>query len=136
MSASTGDWDFKLLYDGACPLCMREVRMLQKLDRRSGRLALEDIAAPDFEAARYGRSFAELMGQIHGVLPDGRLVTGMEVFRRSYAAAGWGAMVGFTGWPPLRPLFDAAYTWFAKNRLRLTGRGHVCEADRCAVRTP
>jgi len=135
MSASVGDWDFKLLYDGDCPLCMREVRLLQKLDRRKGRLVLEDIAAPDFSADRYGRSFDELMGQIHGVLPNGQLVTGMEVFRRSYTAAGWGALVGFTSWPLLRPLCDALYTWFAKNRLRLTGRGHVCEAGRCAVHT-
>jgi predicted DCC family thiol-disulfide oxidoreductase YuxK len=24
-------------------------------------------------------------------------------------------------------LFDAAYAWFARNRLRLTGRVHECE---------
>lgn len=133
MQANATGWDFKLLYDGECPLCLREVRLLERLNRKGGRLALEDIAAPDFDATRYGRTFDELMGQIHGVLPTGQLVTGMEVFRRSYAAAGWGALVGFTGWPVLRPVFDAAYRWFARNRLRLTGRSHVCESGRCAV---
>jgi len=132
--AIDGAWDFKLLYDGECPLCLREVRMLQRLNKR-GRLALEDIAAPDFDASRYGRTFDQLMGQIHGVVPDGRLVTGVEVFRRSYQAVGWGFLTAPTGWPLLRPLFDAAYRWFAKNRLRLTGRGHVCEAGRCAIPT-
>jgi predicted DCC family thiol-disulfide oxidoreductase YuxK len=125
-------WEVKLLYDGECPLCVREVRMLDKLNRK-GRLALEDIAAPGFDASRYGRSFEELMGSIHGVLPDGRLVTGMEVFRRAYAAVGLGALIAPTGWPLLRPLFDRLYILFARNRLRITGRSHVCANGRCAV---
>jgi predicted DCC family thiol-disulfide oxidoreductase YuxK len=133
MQGSVTGWDFKLLYDGECPLCLREVRLLQRLNRKGGRLALEDIAASDFAASDYGRTLQELMGQIHGVDADGTLVTGMEVFRRSYAAAGWGALASFTGWPVLRPVFDALYRWFARNRLRLTGRSHVCESGRCAV---
>jgi predicted DCC family thiol-disulfide oxidoreductase YuxK len=74
-----------------------------------------------------------VMGHIHAVLPDGSVVTGMEAFRRSYAAIGLGFLLAPTGLPLLRPLFDRAYDWFAKNRLRLTGRGHVCENERCAV---
>jgi predicted DCC family thiol-disulfide oxidoreductase YuxK len=131
MTSST-PWDFKLLFDGDCPLCKREVGMLERLNKR-GRLALEDIAAPDFEPARYGRTYAELMGQIHGVLPDGSLVTGTEVFRRAYAAVGLGALAAPTGWPVLRPMFDLAYRVFAKNRLRLTGRSEACAEGRCAV---
>ncbi|MDB4990451.1 MAG: thiol-disulfide oxidoreductase [Myxococcaceae bacterium] len=132
MDASARPWDVKLLYDGECPLCVREVRFMKWLNYK-GRLALEDIASPDFEPSRYGRTLEQLMGHIHAVLPDGQLVTGMEAFRRSYAAVGFGAVFAPTGWPLLRPLFDAAYNWFAKNRLRLTGRGHVCENGRCAV---
>ncbi|MET0287383.1 MAG: DUF393 domain-containing protein [Polyangiales bacterium] len=127
-------WDFKLLYDGECPLCVREVRMMEKLNRK-GRLVLEDIAAPDFDASRYGRTFEQLMGSIHGVLPDGQLVTGMEVFRRAYAAVGLGGLVAPTAWPLLKPVFDRAYTLFAKNRLRITGRSQVCANGRCAVPT-
>jgi predicted DCC family thiol-disulfide oxidoreductase YuxK len=125
-------WDVKLLFDGECPLCAREVRMLQRLNKR-GRLALEDIAAPDFDASRYGSTLEQLMGHIHAVLPNGQLVKGMEVFRRSYSAVGWGALMAPTGWPLLRPLFDRGYEWFARNRLRLTGRPAVCDSGRCAV---
>jgi predicted DCC family thiol-disulfide oxidoreductase YuxK len=102
---------------------------------RRGRLLLEDIAAADFDASRYGRTLAQLMGHIHGQLPDGRLITGVEVFRRAYAAVGLGVLLAPTGWPLLRPLFDAAYGWFARNRMRLTGRGAICEDGRCAVHT-
>lgn len=90
-----------------------------------------DIAAPEFDAGRYGRTHEEVMGEIHGVLPTGALVTGMEVFRRAYRAVGLGWLLAPTGWPILRPMFDALYRWFARNRLRLTGRG--CSDGSCAV---
>jgi predicted DCC family thiol-disulfide oxidoreductase YuxK len=86
-----------------------------------------------FDAARYGATHAELMARIHGVLPDGTLVEGVEVFRRAYAAVGLGWLMAPTRWPLVRPLADAAYRWFARNRLRLTGRGEVCNAERCTV---
>ncbi|MCU0668657.1 MAG: DUF393 domain-containing protein [Myxococcota bacterium] len=126
-------WEFRVLYDGECPLCAREISMLRRLDRGRGRLDLEDIAAPDFDAARYGTTLHELMARIHGVQPDGTLIEGVEVFRRAYAAVGLGWLVAPTRWPLLRPLADAAYRWFARNRLRLTGRPDACPSDRCAV---
>jgi len=131
MAEGQAGWEIKVLYDGECPLCVREVRMLRRFNRR-GKLALEDIAEAGFDPARYGRSFEALMGQIHGVLPDGRLITGVEVFRRAYSAVGLGFLLAPTAWAPLRPIFDWAYTWFAKNRLRLTGRPE-CSAGRCAL---
>ncbi len=123
-------WDIKLLFDGDCPLCMREVRMLSRANR-SGRLRLEDISHQNFDPAPYGLTKSEVMGHIHGVLPDGRVITGMEVFRRSYAAVGLGFLLAPTGWPGIKPVADRAYDWFAKNRLRLTGRD--CASGTCAV---
>ena len=127
-------WEFKLLYDGDCPLCSREVDFLRRRDGGRGRLALEDIAAPGFDPGRYGKSQDELMARIHGVLPDGRVVEGMEVFRRAWGAVGWGWLLAPTRWPGLRRLFDWAYRVFARNRLRWTGRAD-CDGDRCAVGT-
>jgi predicted DCC family thiol-disulfide oxidoreductase YuxK len=132
MAPTEAPWDVKLLFDGQCPLCKREVDMMAKLNRK-GRLALEDIAAEGFDASRYGLTFDQVMGHIHAVLPDGRVVTGMEAFRRAYSAVGLSALLAPTGWPGLRPVFDWGYNWFAKNRLSLTGRAHTCENGRCAV---
>ncbi|MGH0031963.1 MAG: thiol-disulfide oxidoreductase DCC family protein [Myxococcota bacterium] len=128
--------EVRILFDGECPLCAREVRMLRRLDRGRGRVGFEDIAAPDFDPARYATDQATLMARIHGVLPDGRLIEGMEVFRRVYAAVGLGWLLAPTRWPLLRPLFDALYRWFARNRLRWTGRSADCASDRCALPTP
>jgi predicted DCC family thiol-disulfide oxidoreductase YuxK len=121
-------WRIKLLYDGDCPLCGREVAFLRRRDR-AGRIALEDIADPRFDPARYGLEREAVMARMHGVLPDGRVVEGMEVFRRAYAAVGLGWLMAPTGWPGLRALFDRAYEIFARNRLRWTGR---CEDGSCA----
>ena len=102
------------------------------LDGGAGRLAIIDIARPEFDATKLGTSFETLMGSIHGVLPDGSLVEGMEVFRRAYAAVGHGWILAATGWPVLKPMADAAYRVFAKYRLKLTGRSS-CASGRCRV---
>ncbi|MEL6797878.1 MAG: DUF393 domain-containing protein, partial [Planctomycetota bacterium] len=86
--------EFTILIDGDCPLCRHEANLMRKLDKGRGNLELVDIAEPDFDASTYGTTFETVMGHIHGVLPDGRLVTGMEVFRRAYAAVGWGWVLG------------------------------------------
>lgn len=127
------DPQFKILYDSECPFCRLEVNWLKRIDRR-GNLLAEDIAAPDFNAAKYGTTLDALMGSMHGVTADGRMTDGMETFRRAYKAAGIGWVVSPTGWPVLRPLFDRLYWLFARHRVRL-GRlfGRSCEGDRCAT---
>ena len=129
-SAHSG-WQLKLLYDGDCPFCRREVSWLARRDR-SGAVALEDIAAPGFDASRYGLHQKQLEGVIHAQLPNGRLVTGMEVFRRLYAAVGLGWLMAPTGWPILRPVFDWAYRLFARHRVRLGELvGRSCDNSGC-----
>lgn len=114
-------WDIEVFYDGNCPLCRREIRWLRGWDRR-GRILFTDIAATEFVAANVGASYDDLMAEIHGRLPDGRWIRGVEVFRRMYTAVGMGRLVGVTRWPGLRQLLDFGYRVFARNRLRLTGR--------------
>jgi len=102
--------------------------MLQWLDRHQ-RILFVDIAADDFDATSVGVSWETLMRRIHGRLPSGTLVEGVEVFRRLYAAVGFGPLVALTRLPGITQLLDLAYELFAKNRLRLTGRcvGGTCE---------
>jgi predicted DCC family thiol-disulfide oxidoreductase YuxK len=127
-------WRFKLLYDGECPFCRREVRWLQRLNRR-GHLAFEDISAAGFDAVHYGATREELLGVIHGVLPDGHMVQKMEVFRQAYRAIGLGWLLAPTGWPGLRWVFDRLYALFARHRAPL-GRlfGRSCSTGACHTR--
>ena len=106
--------------------------MLQKIDRKGGRVLYTDIAEPGFDALDHtGVSQDDLMAEIHGRLPNGELVIGMDVFRSLYGAVGWGFVVAPTGWPVFRTFFDFAYRVFARNRLRLTGR--CSSAEGCDV---
>jgi predicted DCC family thiol-disulfide oxidoreductase YuxK len=128
-------WRFKLLYDGECPLCRREARFLQSRNRH-GWLAFEDIAAADFDPKNYGVTREELMGVIHGVFPDGRIVKKMAVFREAYRAIGLGWMLAPTAWPGLRWLADRAYECFARNRMTI-GKwlGRKCDSS-CHLSLP
>ena len=123
-----------LLYDGDCPLCSREIAMLRKLDRGRGRLRFEDIAGLEPGSRLHGRDLEALLARIHGVLPDGSVVDGLEVFRRAYAAVGLGWLLAPTRWPLLRPMADAGYRWFARNRMRLSGRPDRCSTGHCQAR--
>ncbi len=111
-------WRVKLLYDGACPFCRREIEWLRRRDHY-GTLATEDISDPAFDPGRYGLTKAEAMRALHGVLPDGRVVSGLEAVREAYRAIGLGWVVAPTGWPVLRQVCDHFYTTFARNRRRL-----------------
>lgn len=127
-------WEFKLLYDGQCPFCRREVQWLLRRDRHA-RLAVEDISLPDFNAAKYGVTQAEVMGVMHGVFPDGRIVRRVAAFREAYRLVGLGWLIAPTGWPGLRWVADRFYEWFARNRV-VIGRyfnGPACESGNCAT---
>lgn len=131
-----GPWRIRVLYDGGCPLCSREIRFLEKRDRGRGRIQFEDIAEPSSDPGTYGLDAHEVVARIHGVLPDGTVVEGVEVFRQAYAAVGLGWLMAPTQWPGLRRVADLAYRIFARNRLRWTGRASACEAGRCQVVAP
>ena len=40
-------YDLEAFYDGACPLCLREVNLLRRLDRHN-RVQFTDISSPSF----------------------------------------------------------------------------------------
>ena len=127
------DWRFKLLYDGECPLCRREARWLQSRNRH-GHLAFEDITGPGFDPAIYHTTQEELMGVIHGVFPDGRIVKKVAAFREAYRVVGLGWLLAPTGWPGLRWLSDRGYELFARYRMPI-GRlfGRHCDSGNCIV---
>jgi predicted DCC family thiol-disulfide oxidoreductase YuxK len=128
------DWKIKLLHDGRCPLCRREVAMMQRLNR-DGAVAFEDITAPDFDPRRYGIEPGREHAEIHAVLPDGSVVRGVEVFRRVYRELGRGWLVAWTAWPIIRPIADAVYRLFAKLRPYLQPRRQRCRQGACDLPT-
>jgi predicted DCC family thiol-disulfide oxidoreductase YuxK len=144
------NYPLTLLYDGACPVCNLEMDNL-KARNTEGLLQFVDISVPFFDTAPYGATLEEMNGLIHAQRPDGTLVVGVEVFRLAYGAVGLGHLTAPTGWPLIKPLVDAAYAMFTRNRyatsrlamplitrisaVRAAKRSQACTQDRCNTPT-
>ncbi|GAB4532744.1 MAG: DUF393 domain-containing protein [Pleurocapsa sp.] len=123
MTSSQPSWKIKLLYDGECPLCVREVNFLLKKDAGRGIIKFVDIADLNYQAQENGGvDFATAMGRIHAVLPDGTVIKNVEVFRRVYEELGMGWIYAITKLPIIGAIADLLYNIWADWRLKITGR--------------
>ena len=119
-----------VFFDGACPICVREIALMRRLDRRR-QLEFCDFSAKEYDAASSGFAAADLATVIHARWADGSVITGVEVFRAMWEAVGLGFLARLSRLSLVEPLVLNAYAWFARNRLRLTGRSHACTGDAC-----
>jgi predicted DCC family thiol-disulfide oxidoreductase YuxK len=119
-------WKIKLLFDGACPLCVREVNFLKCKDGDRGLIKFIDIAAEDYDPADNANiDFETAMGRIHAILPTGEIVRDVEVFRQIYDILGIGWIYAVTKLPLIGRLADLLYGVWADYRLLLTGRANL-----------
>lgn len=121
--------ELEVFYDGACPLCVREIRMVRGMDG-SERIEFTDISRRDFDPSALGTTYEVLMAKIHAKLPDGTWIVGVDVFRHIYDRVGFGWLVRLSRLPLIRNIVEWGYEVFAKNRLSWTGR---CEGDSCEI---
>ena len=126
------NWKFKVLYDGSCPKCVAEIAWFMSRNK-GGYLIKEDISEDTFDASQYGKTMHELMVSIHGVYPDGRLVSGVDAIAELFTAVGLGWLWKPAKWTLTRPLFKLGY-WFATMRRRRKFRnGEICESGTCSI---
>lgn len=105
----------EVFFDGACPICSREMAMIRKLDRNH-QVNCTDIAARGFDANAQGLDAGAVNREIHGRLNDGRIVTGVEVFRQIYGLLGFRRSVAWSRRPWVGKLLDYSYAAFARHR--------------------
>ena len=122
MSSDHSQSLIELFYDGACPICSREVRFLKRRDAAQ-QICFTDIA--DVDCERLGVSYDRLMQRIHARLPDGSFVEGVEVFRHAYGILGFQRCVAVSRWAVVRWLLDKMYVLFARYRPRC--QSSICE---------
>ncbi|KAL9239579.1 hypothetical protein vseg_013888 [Gypsophila vaccaria] len=118
------NWQVKMLYDGDCPLCMKEVNMLQERNKKyNGAIKFVDISSEDYSPEdNQGLDYTTAMGRIHAILSDGTVVKDVEAFRKLYEAVGLGWIYAITKYEPVASIADAVYGVWAKYRLQITGR--------------
>ncbi|RUO35814.1 thiol-disulfide oxidoreductase DCC family protein [Aliidiomarina sanyensis] len=122
-----------IFYDGQCPLCVREMKHLKRLDD-TGTIAFEDILADDFEARYPQVSIADANRVLHALNAEGEMLYGLDVTHAAWSLVGRGWLTAPLRWPVIRWVADKAYLYFARNRYRisqaLTGQAR-CE--RCSL---
>eukprot|EP00128_Syssomonas_multiformis_P005050 Colp12_sorted_trinity150504_noHs@11864 len=136
-----------ILYDGGCPLCLKEITFLKKrAEKRDARVLFFDIYNLPKEPLNVPKPIMEkfdlqdleqrrsLMFKMHGLVQDGpenyRVVQGVDAFRVLYRFAGFGLVARFTELPLISNLADSLYDWFARNRHSIVPRlsgGEPCE---------
>jgi predicted DCC family thiol-disulfide oxidoreductase YuxK len=128
-AARAGEDRGLVLYDGACPLCVRSVELLKKLDWLH-RLTYWNVRDPGGLPAHHPRlDPRRLLQEMHLVVPGGR-----EVFH-GFGAFRWMAWrLPLLWWllpllyvPGVPALGQRLYLWVARNRFRLVPcHGGVC----------
>ena len=124
----------EVFYDGLCPVCQREIRLLQRLDKRRN-LHLIDFAAPDFDPAQYGLELSDLVSRMYVKDREGVLHEGLDSFPVMWDAVGQGWLWGWTRTPGLRQLGLAGYALFRRVRPRFSGF-QPCPVDGACRHTP
>lgn len=127
-------WKLKLLFDGECPFCKREIAWMNQRNK-NGYLAFEDISSPDFDPSIYGLTQEAVMGVIHGILNDGRIIKKVDVFIEAYRLIGLGWFVAPLSWPILSSIANFGYEIFARYRVTLGSffRARACLNDNCRL---
>jgi len=127
---SRPQWPLALYYDGSCPLCAQEIRLLRR-HADPQRLILIDISLADFHAESLGLNQQALENLLHARFADGQWLTGLDATLWSWRAAGLGFWATPLTWPALRPLLNRAYHLFCWLRPHLSWLPHPDASRRC-----
>ena len=122
------------LYDGGCPLCLRETNFLKTKDTKKI-INFVDISK-DYIPENYKYiSYKQAMANLHGILESGEIIFGVDVLAYSYELVGLGWIYFPTKLPILSKFIRILYKYWAKYRLKLTGRGDlekICQS-KCKI---
>lgn len=119
---SNSKTNLKLLYDGECPICKREICILQKKESQS-KIKFVDISSKEFSPFENNNiDYDTAMSQIHAIDGKGNLLVGISAFAAVYARCQLLVTSTLLRIPFIKKTLKPLYTLFAKNRLWLTRR--------------
>ena len=124
------NYKLTFLYDGGCPLCLRETYFLKAKDTNKF-INFVDISINYFPENFRNISYKQAMGNLHGILGSGEVIVGVDVLAYSYELVGLGWIYFPTKLPILSTFIRFLYKYWAKYRLKLTGRDDLeklCES--------
>ena len=116
-------------HDGDCPLCEKEVKLMQKIDA-SKSIKWVDINQNKQALADAGITYQQAMDRIHVADESQQMHTGVKGFLHIWKHLPYYRRIVpvIKHTPFLLTILEAAYRLFAKYRLRLTNR-HAKHSD-------
>ena len=118
------NYKLTFLYDGGCPLCLRETNFLKKKDTKKF-INFVDISINYIPVNFQNISYKQAMANLHGILSSGEIIFGVDVLAYSYELVGLGWIYFPTKLPILSDFIRFLYKYWAKYRLKLTGRDNL-----------
>ena len=113
------------LFDGGCPLCLRETNFLKKRDILN-QIKFVDINSKDYDQTLFDNiSYSAAMSNLHGIIENGEILRGLDVLAYSYELIGLGWVYSPLKVKFMSPLLRLVYRYWAKYRLRITGRSNI-----------
>jgi demethoxyubiquinone hydroxylase (CLK1/Coq7/Cat5 family) len=132
-SAAAGHPLLTVYFDGACPICRREIAVY-RAQPGGDRLHWLDAAAASSHELGPGLDRASALARMHVRLPDGRLVAGAGAFVEIWRALPRWRWLGHLASPaPVRALADVAYAVFLRVRPLWRAPSPSCTDTTCAV---
>ena len=101
-----------LYYDGQCPLCTREVRLLQRI--ADDGLRLEDLHRVEDNQTDPTR--LERLKNLHLRTAEGKWLTGVDATVRAWSHTRWGFLFRILRWPLVGSETDRVYRHWAQKR--------------------
>ena len=115
VSTPSGEACVRVLYDGSCPVCSREIAMYQGLTPRTP-IAWVDVSQPGQDLPT-GKSPQQLMARFHVVTTHGDLVDGARAFVHLWQQLPrWRYLAWVAKFPGAVPLMELAYGAFLRWR--------------------
>ena len=108
-----------IFYDGGCPLCVKEMRHLNKLDEQNN-IQFENINEDDFRQRFPAINVDDANAYLHGQRADGEMIYGLDVTHAAWSQVGKGWMIAPLRWPVIGWVADKIYLGFAKHRNRIS----------------
>ena len=121
-----------VLYDGACPLCRREIGVYQGLKPvlASQTLSFSDISRADVPLPPGGLR-SDYLARFHVQQSDGQVISGAAAFVALWAALpGWRYLAMVARLPGATPLLEVVYRVFLRIRPQMQGIAKAFEAPR------
>ena len=116
---------FIFLFDGGCPLCLRETNFLKRKDILN-KIKFVDINNNDYNPGLFRDiSYAEAMSNLHGIMENGDVIKGLDVLAYSYELIGLGWVYFPLKIKFIEPVLRLFYQFWAKYRLKFTGRSNL-----------